>query len=410
MKKYYILTIILLCLAYSCKKDEDIYSKIITNTDKIKFKEYSVVQDSSIVVWATTIIDTSTCIKYGFIYGSSLESLSDTVYSTLIENRFGRIINTLKPSSNYYIRAFIKTKDKFYLSRGYKSLTTQETFLPPKMPKEIDIEMQYVKPGYSYFKNDEGKMLCDAEIQKHFYISTKEVSIRQYLVFLNSHDSIYINNICGQKRFINIYDELCPVEYKEGKFCFRQTGIASSEDAPIVCVSLYGAMAFASWLTDTTCYFYQIPSADQWIYASHGGAHSKGYKYSGSNDLYDVAWYKDNSDDKLHKTGLKQSNELGLYDMFGNAAEWCQYYGGTWFFEQLLGSSQLMYTIGKSYACENNTDSFHIKHARSIIYEDIYTGFRVVQNPKFTIIKSSKEQSSPRNKMLRTCRIYKQER
>ena len=43
-----------------------------------------------------------------------------------------------------------------------------------------------------------------------------------------------------------------------------------------------------------------------------------GYKYSGSNNINDVAWYKGNSSNMTHEVGLKKPNELGLYDMTGN--------------------------------------------------------------------------------------------
>ena len=72
-----------------------------------------------------------------------------------------------------------------------------------------------------------------------------------------------------------------------------------------------------------------LPSEAQWQYAAMGGKKGNGYTYSGSNNIEDVAWWKGNSKNKIQSIGTKDANELGLYDMSGNVAEWCSDTYGT---------------------------------------------------------------------------------
>jgi len=67
---------------------------------------------------------------------------------------------------------------------------------------------------------------------------------------------------------------------------------------------------------------YRLPTEAEWEYAARGGNKSKRYKYSGSDNIDDVAWYAENSNRMTHPVGGKMPNELGIYDMCGNVCEW----------------------------------------------------------------------------------------
>ena len=102
------------------------------------------------------------------------------------------------------------------------------------------------------------------------------------------------------------------------------------DNLPVEQVSWNDGQEFISKLNRMTGRKFRLPTEAEWEYAARGGKKSRGYQYSGSSNISDVAWYDENSGSKTRPVGTKQANELGIYDMTGNVWEWCQDWYGSY--------------------------------------------------------------------------------
>lgn len=132
------------------------------------------------------------------------------------------------------------------------------------------------------------------KLRASFYMCTKEVTQAQWEAIMgtNPSDNEYI---------------------KEG---------ANIKNCPVNNIKYSEAKAFVKALNEITGRKFAIPSETQWEWAAMGGLLSNGYKYSGSDTTSEVAWSAVDYDYTLNEVAQLQPNELGIYDMSGNIAEW----------------------------------------------------------------------------------------
>jgi formylglycine-generating enzyme required for sulfatase activity len=210
-----------------------------------------------------------------------------------------------------------------------------------------------------------------------FNISKTEITNIQYAAFLNECSIGSSGNLNGNK-LIDLPSEYCKLEYIDGKWRTK----AGYENYPAVMVTWYGACEYCSWAGG------RLPTEAEWEYAASGGCRSNGYTYAGSNRIEEVAWFTDNSGNRVHEVAAKKPNELGLYDMSGNVWEWCyDWYSGSYSSRAQnnpVGASSGSDRVSRGGSWYDNTVSCRVanRYYGTPGYGDILLGFRLVRNSK----------------------------
>lgn len=208
-------------------------------------------------------------VEVGFIYGADeyLSSGKEQVVSTNSKDEFTLTMSGLVDRQTYYFKPYANVEGICYYGET-------SSFTTDKLTYQLD--------GGREFE----MVVVEGENMQSFSISQTEIPISSVLT---------ING--------------------------KSVGSMDCNDDNNV--TLYEVQKFFNNLKKETGLELRQPSLREWQYAAHGGKKSGGFKFSGSDNIDDVAWYSGNSEGSLHAPALKAPNELGLYDMSGNYGEVC---------------------------------------------------------------------------------------
>ena len=214
-------------------------------------------------------------------------------------------ITGLTENTTYYVRAYATSG----AGTAYGETMTFETNNPNTFTVNgVSFEMVYVEGGSFDMgaTTEQGSDAYDSEYPVHsvtlsdYYIGRCEVTQELWLAVMGSWPGTAPSNSYGV-----------------------------GANYPAYYISWNDCQEFVAELNRLTGRTFRLPTEAEWEYAARGGNKSRHYKYSGSSNIDDVAWYWNNSG-KTHAVGTKSPNELGIYDMSGNVYEWCSDWYGSY--------------------------------------------------------------------------------
>jgi len=175
-------------------------------------------------------------------------------------------------------------------------------------------KMVLIPAGEFMLGSPEGQGDTD-EIPQHqvflslYYIDKYEVTNSQYAVFVNQWGKETDEN--GNAMFFSH-------EWGIKKINEKWQAAKGYENFPMVNVTWFGANQYAKWAGK------RLPTEAEWEKAARSGSKTRYYFGNEGLKLDEYAWYYNNSAGKTSSVGQKSVNIWGIYDMYGNVAEWCQ--------------------------------------------------------------------------------------
>jgi len=290
-----------------------------------------------------------------------------------------------------YIKDFklledIKNKEKHDLELQKKAKETQEKIKAEQLAQKKEKEklLAQKKAKEEALKAEQLKKQKAIKIKNTHFTEPELVFIKAGSVDVRDEDFNIINTITMKKSFYVSKYEITFAQYKDFlKATSKKTTLTKDwiqDKKPVVNISLKEARNYAAWLSEFSKKTYRLPTENEWEYIARANAST--IYYWGERDLshrkdawrkdypdnaHDYAWIKTNAKDITHIVGQKKPNNFGIYDVLGNAAEWCQ-----------SSDSNKGILRGGSFNSMPNNILLTSKEIKDATFKNKTTGFRLI--------------------------------